>query len=332
MVQYNSKIISEFEKLIIKIQYDIDNNINEEHKNNIFRLRSISKSLKIIKKYNKNIKTENDLIKLKKINGIGFGTIDRIKEIFKYGKLKEIDINIQFKQEQLIKELIKVFGIGRTNAQQLLKKYKIKNIDDLYIFFKNVKTNKIKVNNMIKVGITYYNDLKQKIPRNQITYIYKYLKTKIKIHNTNLHIIICGSYRREKLISGDIDILVVNKIKFSSTDLENLVLFLIKQKFIIASLTKINVNTRYMGICKFKNKIHKIDIRYISIKSYYPALLYFTGSKDHNKMMRQVAISMGYKLNEYGLFNTKTQKFIKVNSEKDIFDKLKLEYINPNER
>jgi hypothetical protein len=66
----NTKIIREFNKLILKILYDIDNNINTDHKNNIYRLSSIKKSLQIIKKYNKKIKNGDDILYIK---GIGKG-------------------------------------------------------------------------------------------------------------------------------------------------------------------------------------------------------------------------------------------------------------------
>ncbi len=48
--------------------------------------------------------------------------------------------------------------------------------------------------------------------------------------------------------------------------------------------------------------------------------------------MRNVAISLNYKLNEYGLFNNITKKYIKCNTEEEIFNKLNMKYLNPNER
>jgi DNA polymerase/3'-5' exonuclease PolX len=107
---------------------------------------------------------------------------------------------------------------------------------------------------------------------------------------------------------------------------------LIEDKFIIDSLTDIDVPTKYMGLCKFKdNPIRRIDIRFIPYESYYYAMLYFTGSKDFNKKMRLIAINMNYTLNEYGLYDDKNKLF-KVNSEKEIFDLLNMEYVDPQFR
>ena len=86
-----------------------------------------------------------------------------------------------------------------------------------------------------------------------------------------------------------------------------------------------------MGFSKLnKNPVRRIDIRFVPFESYYSALLYFTGSYQLNRDMRLEAKKLGYKLNEYGLY--KNNKLIKINSEKDIFDKLKLDYKHPKYR
>ena len=100
----------------------------------------------------------------------------------------------------------------------------------------------------------------------------------------------------------------------------------------IEFLTDTSVQTKFMGIFKWKtSKPRRIDIRIIPLESYYSALLYFTGSKDFNKQMRLNAITMDYTLNEYGLYD-ENGKMFKVNSEKEIFDLLGLEYIQPINR
>jgi DNA polymerase/3'-5' exonuclease PolX len=88
-----------------------------------------------------------------------------------------------------------------------------------------------------------------------------------------------------------------------------------------------------MGICKLGDDglLRRIDVRYMPYNSYYSAILYFTGSKDFNRKMRQIAISMGYKLNEYGLYDENGKPFT-INSEKEIFDILGMEYLIPSKR
>ena len=61
-----------------------------------------------------------------------------------------------------------------------------------------------------------------------------------------------------------------------------------------------------------------------------PMILYTTGSKDNNTLMRHKAKLLGYKLNQYGLFQGKKQIMLK--TEADYYEILKLEYKTPAER
>jgi DNA polymerase (family 10) len=76
----------------------------------------------------------------------------------------------------------------------------------------------------------------------------------------------------------------------------------------------------------------RVDLRVVKKESFGAALQYFTGSKEHNVTMRGLAIKKGYKLNEYGLFDKKTEKYITGKNEEDIYKKLGLSYIEPELR
>ena len=112
--------------------------------------------------------------------------------------------------------------------------------------------------------------------------------------------------------------------------MKDIVKHLKKNNFIIDDITYNKYSIKYMGFFKFKNIISRIDINLLPYKSMYSGLLYFTGSREFNQNMRYIAKKQGYKLNEFGLF--KNNKRIKINSEKDIFNKLGLEYIKPENR
>ena len=90
-----------------------------------------------------------------------------------------------------------------------------------------------------------------------------------------------------------------------------------------------------MGLCRYKNnEIRRLDIRYIEIESFFPAYLYFTGSYEFNERMRGIAKRQGYKLNEYGLYKLENNKerLIQIYSEKDVFDILGMNYLEPKDR
>lgn len=334
----NKKIIDEFEGLVKQINYDLNNSkTNIEKNKNLYRLRQIKNAIKIIKKYKNKILSGDDL---QDIKGIGKGIIRRINEILNKGFLSEVSLdNKKEDLNKIVNELEQVIGIGRKNAIHFAS-IGIKSVKDLY---KKVKNKEIKVNDEIKLGLKYYKKYSTKIPRKEIDKINKYVQKVSKRVDKDLNLIICGSYRRGKLFSHDIDILLIHKkIKkldqIVNNDNNYLIRFveeLKKDKFLLDDLTYKNYITKYMGFSQLRSKntvnpIRRIDIRYFPYESYYTALLHFTGSSELNKEMRQKAIKLGYKLSEYGLF--KNNKRIKIKSEKDIFEKLDIKYLEPYER
>jgi DNA polymerase/3'-5' exonuclease PolX len=333
----NDIIIKEFEKLLKQILHDIDIEKDAKKKTaNIFRLKQISNALNIIKSTKFKIISGEQL---KDVKGIGKGIMKRIDEIVKTGKLEEITLKVKdYEKTESIDELKEIYGIGDKIAHEIIEKYNIRTIAELK---SAQKKGKIELNNNILLGLKYHGKYKQKIPRKEMTKMEEYLKNIVKQIDTKLRVKICGSYRRQKPFSNDIDCMLSHPKIVSKDDLENkknylqlLIGTLKANEFIVDSLTSDSVKTKFMGFCQFTKKkpIRRIDIRYIPFESYYTALLYFTGSGSFNQGMRQHAKKMGYKLNEYGLFKLTTNKKICVESEKDIFAKLEMDYVEPKDR
>ena len=106
-------------------------------------------------------------------------------------------------------------------------------------------------------------------------------------------------------------------------------------------------DSKYMGICVLPEDeakkagqdppIHRrLDIRLLPYDEYYSGLLYFTGSDQFNRHSRILAQEKGFTLSENGLFkrSEKTKKGVKttLHSEKELFDILGMEYLEPTER
>ena len=123
----NTNILHEFNRLIAFIQEDIDKLTAEKNLKaltaNQFRLKQIKNVLNILKNYSTKITIDN-YIELKDINGIGKGTIDRIKEILLTGKLSELGNFVDNKKDKnkTIEDLESVVGIGHTHAIELYNK------------------------------------------------------------------------------------------------------------------------------------------------------------------------------------------------------------------
>jgi DNA polymerase/3'-5' exonuclease PolX len=303
---------------------------------NEFRIRSLKTGLRTIKNFQTEIININQL---KDIPGIGKGIQDRVDEILKTKKLKELDelcknidcLNLN--KKDIKDELLNVVGVGESLVKKLINEYNVKEVND---FIELVNSGKLKVSKTIQLGIKYYKKLKFNIPRQEITKTIDFLEKHIYEIDSFLIIQICGSYRRQKLTSNDIDVLITTPTLLTENliDEERIIKQIVQKlhqvNFLIDDITPESTN-KYMGFCKYdKNPVRRIDIRFIPFLSWYPALLYFTGSKELNLMMRNKAKKLGYKLNEYGLY--KNTKNIYVESEKEIFDLLDMKYLEPHER
>lgn len=330
----NSELIKWFKLLIKQLEFYVDIKSGKDKLVYSYKVNSIKKSLDVIKNVNFKITSGKQIEKYK---GIGSGTINRIDEILETGGLLEVNkADISGKHLEYVDELMQIFGIGRVKAYELYTEHGIKSISELK---KAIKNKNIELPENIIKGIKYVDKIKTNIPRAEVEDIVKYLIiTGIK-YDPNINIRVCGSFRRESEISNDIDIIIshpdiiTKKQTEDSNIMTNFIKQLIKSSFIVDSLTSLDVPTKYMGICRLSSKhmIRRIDIRFIPQESYYTAILYFTGSPEFNRKMRSVALSMGYTLNEYRLLNDKGKPF-KITSEKDIFDYLNMEYLQPKYR
>ncbi len=341
----NTYILNEFIRYYDWI-YSNYSQSEKSAKENYYKLLVIKKTIDIIAKFPKQITSGAQLSNIK---GIGQKTISRINEIIDTGKLSEI------KHEQIqiksVKELSSIYGIGPVKASEFYTKYNITNLNEL------IEANKkgtIELTEQMKLGIKYKDKLVQNIPRILIAKIDIFIHDLLYKIDPNFISVICGSYRRVKPYSSDIDILITNKklvLKKDTKKYLDLVISNLKKNFIVDSLTTTS-NTHFQGFASFKSiddlptdydkkefnvktDVIRLDIILVPIQFFYPALLHFTGSGSFNQKMRLHAKSLGYKLSEYGLITTnKNGKniYLKANSEQDIFDALLLEYVPPEKR
>jgi DNA polymerase (family 10) len=145
------------------------------------------------------------------------------------------------------------------------------------------------------------------------------------------HCEIVGSYRREKELLNDIDILAVCSPP-SDTQLENPKIKVIRAgDSQIKLLFKIGNSPVRFDASQQNGEWAPVDILFTTREHYPFALAHFTGSMEHNMHMRAHAKKMGYLLNQYGLYkNGRALSGIK--SEKDIYKKLGLTYKPPQDR
>ena len=319
----------------ITVKEEIENPCTEKKKNILFILKKLADHekangeafkansyLKVISELKK-LKDDSDFTEatIRGIKGVGDSIYQKIDQIMKTGSCPLYD-----KIKDIVDPrdaLLKVHGIGPKRANELVK-MGINTVDEL-------KEKKEYLNEKQKIGLRYYDELNQPIPREEIVKHEKHLKTFLKKTDPNAELTISGSYRRKKDESGDIDVLLKAENKETYT---KFIKKLVNQGYLVEQLAL--GTKKYNGICRLgrKGSGRRIDIMYTTPSEYPFAILYFTGSGDFNQVMRKEVNQKGFTMNEYGIKSSDTGKKVdyEFSVEKDIFDFLDIGYVEPWQR
>lgn len=275
----------------------------------------------------------------KKIAGVGPGIAARVDEIIITKDLRELHLYKDTQAANII-SLTTVHGIGSKKALDLTKKYGLKGINDLLERFRKgtISPSTGGFTTAMCSYLRWYEDLQKRIPYGEVREINHLLQQVIKHVDPKLSGIICGSHRRLRPNSGDVDFLLVHpdlrddEAIIRSRLFEKIVNTLIDIGFLVENLNY-TWQTKYFGICQLRSDstARRIDILFIGRDEFAPALMYFTGSGNFNQMVRSRANQLGYTLNEHGLYHylggTKGDR-VPVHSENDIFRVLRINHLN----
>ena len=260
---------------------------------------------------------------LEEIPGVGESIALKIEEYLKTGKIKYYE---EFKKKTPIKmeEIIAVEGTGPKRAKILYERLGIRNLKELE---KAAKAHKIaplfgfgeKTEKNILEGIEFVKRSKGRFLLGDILPRVKEVEQKLKNLKEVERVDVVGSIRRMKETIGDADFLVI------SNKPEIVMDFFVSLPGIIKiwgkGMTKASVRMR---------EGFDMDIRVLPKRSYGSALQYFTGSKEHNILLRKIAIDKGLKLSEYGLF--RGPKMIAGETEEGTYKALGMDWIPPELR
>jgi DNA ligase (NAD+) len=297
-----------------------------------FRAKAYKKAQETIMTYNKPI---TNIEQLKGLPNIGTTVLEKLLEFVNTGK-NEL---IEQEKNNPVNLFLNVYGIGPKKADELVKVHGITSIEELR------KRKEEVLNDVQQVGLKYYEDILLRIPRAEIeeynkvfTSVLRLVLKTLSLHaetddKTTFEIV--GSYRRQARESGDIDVIITSP---SNNVFTLFIDVLIKHNIIKEVLSRGNIKCLVIGLCPGCKHARRIDFLFCNKEEFPFSILYFTGSKTFNTMMRQKALQMGYTLNEHGIcrMENKVKSTEKVDhvftSEKSIFDFLKMEYKEPWER
>lgn len=266
---------------------------------------------------------ENYVFELKDKPGIGTGILEKLNEIVETGTLSLIERE----KNNPMNIFCDIYGVGPKKAKEIVDAG-IKTIAQL-------RASTIHLNDNQRVGLLYYDDILLRIEREEIDQFNMMLKSlvrQIKVEFTPTTIIdfeIVGSYRRGAKDSGDIDVILTST---NSAVFSRFITVLQKAGIILEILSQGNHKCLVVG--RIALRARRIDFLFTTPDEYPFSILYFTGSKLFNTVMRGHALTLGYSMNEHGLTFKSGKEVVDVlfKTERDIFHFLQLEYKEPWER
>jgi DNA polymerase (family 10) len=293
---------------------------------NPFKIRAYQKAARNIEGLSHNLEEvyrSGGLKALEEVPGIGESLAGHIEEIIKTGKFS--------KYNQLLKEfpkdfmkLIEIPGMGPKTAMLLYKKL---NIDSVEKLEKAAKAGKLaglpgfgeKKQKNILAGLELKEKVKGRFLLSEATQFAQALVSKLEKIAEVDRVLPAGSLRRQKETIGDIDILITSK----------------KPEAVMNAFVKLPQVQRVLAKGPTKSSVvlkngMQSDLRVVGPKSFGAAAHYFTGSKQHNILIREMAVKKGLKISEYGIFKGKKQ--IGGKTEEEIFRSVGLPFIPPELR
>ncbi len=248
-------------------------------------------------------------------------------------------------KNKLIKELSEFMGIGPEKAKDLIAAG-LKHINQLHMK---------KYKDLLPEETKIFMDLKplQIIPREYIQILEPFL---MKASDEDIRLTITGSYRREKSHSSDIDLMVVSdnpnalhillgrlsdilngKVYPYSKGSDKMSLIIDMSDILPSDNSKTRLKKKTATDSKKNDndrsgkKVYKLDAFRTNTDAQIPMLLYSTGSKEFNVIMRSKAKKLGYLLNQKGLYKDGVQ-VPNLHTEEDYFNILQMVYKEPKER
>ena len=295
-----------------------------------FRARAYATVIKQLIQREEPVYSLDDMYNIK---GMGEKITEKIKEILSTGQLQSAE---RVKTTHLVgafEALQNIYGVGPAKVRELLH-LGIHSVEQLR---SKVEKNPLLLNDKQKVGLQYYEELLQRIPREEMEMhraaLPQWLPDEMKSWETE----IVGSFRRGAETSGDIDVLIRVPPNISTLAAKSLLAAYVEQMKQAGYIEEVLAlgEHKCMAICRLEGLLaRRLDLLLTPDEEYAYAILYFTGSDQFNVAFRNHALHMCYTLNEHRLAPLTTDMLPppQMKKEDDIFRFLGLRYIPPNER
>lgn len=295
-----------------------------------FRVLSFSKAARVLESLDDDLAGIGpDETRLQKLEGIGKGMAARIAEFLRSGKIEEYD-QLLSKIPPGLPALLDIQGLGPKTVALLWKQGGVEDIKSLQQKLQGEELANLpglgaKKLQSLRKNLEFAQTAQQRFRINTALVMARWIIEYLRENTQGIEQIdYAGSLRRGRETIGDIDIIVAapesahSAITQAFKDMEPV------GEVLVSGSTKTSVRL---------TNLMQADLRLVTADQFGAALMYFTGSKEHNVRLRERAQRMGMTLNEYGLADRdQTDHILASATEAEIYEKLKVRWIPPELR
>ncbi|MDM7940638.1 MAG: DNA polymerase/3'-5' exonuclease PolX [Methanothrix sp.] len=297
----------------------------ELHAENRFKIIAYSKAARAIESLKEDIEQLCKEGRLQSLPGVGKAISEKVEEYLRTGQIQAHQ-DLLKKTPAGLAELLKISGLGPKTIFMLHEKLNITNLDELEKAAREHRIRRLprmgaKSEKNILKSIERYRKRSTRILYSTAEPVVSEVLAYLQKMEGLEHITAAGSYRRGKETVGDIDILA------TATRPEEVVAAFVRMPMVEEVLSR--GPTKASVIVK---ETIQVDLRIVEHRSYGTVLQYFTGSKEHNVLLRQLALDRGYSLSEYSLKRLSDGQGLFFDREEDVYAHLGLQYIPPEMR
>jgi len=290
-----------------------------------FRSRAFNMAAQRVVALTESIDKVRERGELQEIPGVGKSIAGIIEEVLDTGGSRQLE-DLRESLPKGVRELMELEGVGPKTAMRLQRELGIVSIDDLEAAAKAQRIRGLKgfgeksEENLLR-AIEEHRMMQGRFLLGAVLPVIDEIILYMSESDAALEVEVAGSARRRRETVGDIDLLV------ASREPEEVVERFVSMPPVIRVLSE--------GVTKSTVVLEKnlqVDLRVLPPEDYGAALQYFTGSKDHNVKLRTISVKMGYKLNEYGLFDRETNERVAGETEEGIYETLGMAWMEPELR
>lgn len=292
---------------------------------NAFRVRAYRNAARTLENLSESAAdiVENSTRNLTDLEGIGKDLAAKIVTIVKTNALPQLD-ELRAEIPEGVSAMLRIPGLGPKKVAALFKELGIKSLDDLKAACESGRVAELKgfgkkTAQTILEGLEHLAQAGDRVLISIAATSAEEIAADLRTLGSVSQVCIAGSCRRRRETCGDLDLLAASSN--SAEVMDRLAAHPQVEKVLARGETKQRVRLR--------NRL-EMDLRVVPAESFGAAMQYFTGSKEHNIVIRRRAQERGLKVNEYGVY--RGEEFVAGSTEEEVYASVGLPWIPPELR